>query len=324
MREFKNVVTITGVLVKNGIEEFTTKKGVEAIGGELVIRTKDGSEHEVNVYANKYKKDSDGNETGELSYFFNKYYEAKENLVSLETAPEEECSIVRISDGEFTTNDFVGKDGNMVSTNKISCKFINVVEKKDIETTLQEAKFEIEGVIESIADEVIKNVPTGELLVKLNHVTTTLRDSNGNTTFDKVKGKISPYSIVPITLKVNKEMASAFKGAGYYPNAFVKFAGSVINSTEIKEIVEAQSFGEDIHKEVKNYVRKYEIKSGNNAVMPSTLELTDEVITMLVNKRKEDLKAKISGASTSSDGQFGNTQAAIPPAPANPFANPFA
>lgn len=323
MREFKNVVTITGVLVKNGIEEFTTKKGVDAIGGELVIRTKDGSEHEVKVYANKYKKDADGNETGETSYFFNKYYEAKESLVSLETAPEEDCSVVRISDGEFVPNDFKGKDGKIVSTNNINCKFINLVEKKDIDTTVQEAKFEVEGIIESITDEIVQGVPTGELAVKLNAISTVLRDGSGNLTFDKVKGKVSPDTIIPITLKVNKDMAQAFKGAGYYPNAFVKFAGTLINSTEIKEVVETQSFGEDIHKEVKTFVKKYEIKSGNNPVIPSSLELTDDVVTMLVNKRKEAIAAKLSGA-TSQDGQFGSQSQATPPTSANPFANPFA
>ena len=46
MKELKNLVTVTGKLVKNNIDEFTTKKGEEAIGGSLVLRTADDSEHE--------------------------------------------------------------------------------------------------------------------------------------------------------------------------------------------------------------------------------------------------------------------------------------
>ena len=56
MKELKNLVTITGKLVKNNIEEFTTNSGDEAIGGSLVLRTADDSEHEVNFFAFKFKR----------------------------------------------------------------------------------------------------------------------------------------------------------------------------------------------------------------------------------------------------------------------------
>lgn len=328
MKEFKNNVTITGILVKNGIEEFTTKKGVEAIGGDLVIRTQDGSEHEVNVYANKYKKDANGNETNETSYFFDKYYEAKENLVSLETATEmQEAHVLRISDGKFVPNDFKGQDGQLVSNNKISCKFINVVEKKDLDVTVQEAKFEVEGIIESITDEIIKNVPTGDLIVKFNAIETALVDANGNLTYDKNKGKVTATGIVPIKLKVDKSMVNAFRGAGYYDGCFTKFIGKLINSTEIVEIVEQQAFGEDVRRQVKNYVKKYEIKSGGTPTTIETVELTNDIVTMLINKRKEELNAKLNATTSSQpqEGTFGApTQTTPPPTQNNPFANPFA
>ena len=328
MREFKNNVTITGVLVKNGIEEFTTKKGVEAIGGTLVIRTQDGSEHEVNVYANKYKKDSNGNETGETSYFYNKYVEAKENLVALETAGDMQFpSVLRIADGEFTVNDFKGQDGNIITNNKINCKFINVVEPKDLETTVQEAKFEVEGIIESITDEIVKGAPTGDLIVKFNAIQTARIDSNGNYTYDKEKGKVTATGIVPIKLKVDKSMVSAFRTANYYDGCFTKFIGKLINTTEIVEIVEPQAFGEDVHRQVKTYVKKYEIKSGGTATTIESVELTHDIVTMLINKRKEELNAKLNATTSSQpqEGSFGgNSQTTPPPAQNNPFANPFA
>ena len=52
-----NKVMITGKLVKNGLEEKQTKKNVEAIMGSLIVRTSDGSEHEISLFTNKYKKD---------------------------------------------------------------------------------------------------------------------------------------------------------------------------------------------------------------------------------------------------------------------------
>ena len=83
MKELKNLVTVTGKLVKNNIEELTTKKGEEAIGGSLVLRTADDSEHEINFFAYKYKKDENKNFTSEESYFYKQYTDAM-NLKDIE------------------------------------------------------------------------------------------------------------------------------------------------------------------------------------------------------------------------------------------------
>lgn len=56
MKKLMDLVTVTGELVKNGIEEFE-HEGVEKIGGILVLRTADDSEHEINFSSPKYKKD---------------------------------------------------------------------------------------------------------------------------------------------------------------------------------------------------------------------------------------------------------------------------
>lgn len=90
MKELKNLVTVTGKLVKNNIEEFKTKKGVDAIGGSLVLRTADNSEHEINFYANKYKKNENKEFTTEESYFYKQYMDAKNNLKDIEHCSEGE------------------------------------------------------------------------------------------------------------------------------------------------------------------------------------------------------------------------------------------
>ena len=171
MKELKNLVTVTGKLVENGLEEFTTKSGQEAIGGTIVLRTADGSEHNIDFYANKYKKDEQGNFTSEESYFYKQYVDAMENLKDIMHCAEgEESDVVSISDGMFRANDFKGKDGNVVSNNKISARFINKIEPKDYENTVLEAKFEVEGIIEKISDEIVKDVPTGNLVIEMNAI----------------------------------------------------------------------------------------------------------------------------------------------------------
>lgn len=314
MKELKNLVTVTGKLVKNNIEEFTTRKGEDAIGGSLVLRTSDNSEHEINFFAYKYKKDENKNFTSEESYFYKQYTDAM-NLKDIEHCAEGEIpDIISITDGMFTANDFKGDNG-VVSTNKISARFINRVEPKDYESTVLEAKFEVEGIIESIADEVVKNVPTGNLTIVMNAIGQRAdgfgKDANYEADF-----------LIPIKMTVDKSMADAFRSAGYYDGCFTKLAGVVINSVDTQEVVEKAAFGTDIVKKVKTTIRKNDVKSG---VAVSTIfehELTQDIIDTLKSKRKAKLDEIKAGGSSSqtAEGFQKNTSAPAPQTTYNPFA----
>ena len=54
MRELINKVTVTGKVVENNIEEYQNNKGEDVIGGTLVLRTADDSEHNIRFFAYKY------------------------------------------------------------------------------------------------------------------------------------------------------------------------------------------------------------------------------------------------------------------------------
>jgi len=314
MKEFINKVTITGILVKNDLEEFTTKKGEDAIGGELVLRTADGSEHQVNFFSYKFKKDENKKFTEELAYFYTKYLEAKDNLKDIEhTSEGEKTDIISITDGTFTPNDFKGQDGNIISTNKIQAKFINRVEPKDYESTILEAKFEVEGIIESIKDEVVKSIPTGNLTVTLNSIRQKQNDFKNDNSYEA-------DVLVPIKMTVDTAMASPFRSAGYYDGAYAKFVGLVVNSVEMVETIEKQNFGEDIKRQVKNYVRKNDIKSGSAVSTIFEHELTQEVVDALIAKRKQALIEVKSGVASTGNNNS-NTQST--PAPTTTY-NPFA
>lgn len=315
MKELKNLVTVTGKLVKNNIEEFTTKKGEEAIGGSLVLRTADNSEHEINFFAYKYKRDDNKNFTSEESYFYKQYKDAM-NLKDIEHCEAGEMpDIISITDGMFSANDFKGGDGNVVSTNRISARFINRVEPKDYESTILEAKFEVEGIIEEIADEVVKDVPTGNLIVKMDAIA---QRADG---FGK-DAKYEADSLIPIRMTVDKSMADAFRNAGYYAGCFTKLTGVVINSVEIQDVVEKAAFGPDIVKKVKRTMKKNDIKSG---VAPTTVyehELTQDIVDALKSKRKAKLAEVKAGESSSqtADGFQKNTSTPAPKTTYNPFA----
>nr|DAE28775.1 MAG TPA: hypothetical protein [virus sp. ctmTa7] len=315
MKELKNLVSIKGKLVKNTIEEFTTKKGEDAIGGSLTLRTADDSEHEVNFFAFKYKKDENKNFTSEESYFYKKYIDAM-NLKDIEHCADGEMpDIISIDDGMFIANDFKGSDGNVVSTNKISARFINRVEPKDYENTILDAKFEVEGIIESITDEVRNDISTGNLIIQMNAI---------NQRADKF-GKDANYevdSLIPIRMTVDKSMANDFKSAGYYDGCFTKLTGVIVNNVEIEKVTEKAAFGPDIVKTVKRTIRKNDVKSG---LAPSTIfehELTQDIIDTLQAKRKAKLAEVKAGESSSqiAEGFQKNTSTPAPQTTYNPFA----
>lgn len=316
MKELKNLVTVTGKLVKNNIEEFKTKSGDDAIGGSLILRTADSSEHEINFFAYKFKKDENKNFTSEESYFYKEYVDAMNNLKDIEHCSEgENPDIVSITDGSFRDNDFKGSDGNVVSTNRISARFINKIDPKDYESTVLEAKFEVEGIVDTITDEIVKDVPTGNLIVRMNAIG---QRADG---FGK-DAKYEADSIIPIKMIVDKSMAEAFRGAGYYDGCFTKMAGVLINTVDIQEVREKAAFGTDIVKKVKTTIRKNEIRSG---VAVSTIyehELTDDVVNALKAKRKAKLAEIKSGVSTNTQTAEG-FQKAPTPAPQITY-NPFA
>lgn len=316
MKELTNKVTVTGKLVKNNIEEFQTKKGEDAIGGSLVLRTADNSEHEIKFFAYKFKKDENKNFTSEETYFYQKYMDAKENLKDIEHCSEgENPDIISITDGMFTDNDFKGNDGNVVSTNNISARFINKVEPKDYDSTVLEAKFEVEGIIEKIEDEVVKGVPTGNIVIVMNAIGQTADGFGKDAVYTADK-------LIPVKMIVDKSMADAFRQAGYYEGAYTKLVGTVINSVEIVKRVEKAAFGPDIKNEVRSYIRKNEIKSGTSVSTIFEHELTQEVVDALKAKRKAKLaEVKSGNVNTNEDLPFKpdvNTPA--PETTYNPFA----
>lgn len=310
MNELINRVTITGKLVKNNIEEFQTRKGEDAIGGSLVLRTADNSEHDVRFFAFKYKRDENKNFTSEESYFYQKYIDAKENLKDIEhCADGEHPDIISITDGMFMDNDFKGNDGKVVSSNTISARFINRVEPKDYESTVLEAKFEVEGIIEKIDNEVVKGIPTGNILVVIDAIGQT---ANGF-------GKDSTYTVdhlIPIKMVVDKSLKDGFMSAGYYEGGFVKFAGKVINSVDIVTQTEKVAFGNDIERVIKTEVRKNEIKSGLPVSTIFEHGLTQDIVEALKAKRKAKLAEIESGITKPAETE----SQSIPKIPYNPFA----
>lgn len=314
MKEFIHVIRITGDLVKNELSEFKNKKGIDAIGGVLTLRTEDGSEHEVNFYSDKYKTDESGNVTSEEKYFYKEYKKYMDMLRDLTNCKEgERPDVISITDGTFRFNPFKSKKTNKVfESNKINARFINVEDPKDYDSVEKMATFEIEGMVDSIQEEMKNDVLTGNLIVNINVISQIQRDY-------KKEDSYEVSSIFPVKTIVDKSIAGAFREAGYYEGCFSKFVGTIVNMAETDTIVEKQNFGQDIVKKVTRNIRKNELKSASEVLTIYDKELTDDIIDALKEKKKQVLEEVKLDKSKTAEGFTADKSTPAPSTNYNPF-----
>lgn len=316
MKECINSVSITGVLVKNGLEVKNLSQQDESIAGDLVIRTADGSEHEVNYFAYKYKKDKNDPTgktfTSEENGMYKGYETAIAEYKSLETNPED-ADIVSVGFGTIGVQDYENKkDGRMVSYNDVKGKFINRVEPKNIETTPQVATFEVQGIVTKLQPEMKKDEPTGNGEVHLDCV-----GYGGN--------------ITPVKLVVPATIVEGFGKAGFYETGLAKFSGKIINTKTVETIVEQQAFGEDLTKTVTITLKRFEITGGSpQGDMYALVDDKGGDVGQEYEAAKSKRRLKLQEIKNKKQNQGGQTQqTGFTPAPNStpnqnaPAANPF-
>lgn len=315
MREFINNVKVAGILVKHTLEESTYGDGVECIRGEVIIRTADENEHTVKFFSNRYTKDKDGNFTDTESKIYKSLLTVINEYNTLENCPDDP-DYVEITNGSFSINDYKNNKGEISSLMNIQSNFINRISKEKIDTISPKAKFEVEGVIASVSDEIIKNEPTGNLTVVMNVIT---QKKNG-------KGKDAKFEVndmFPIKLTVPTDLVDTFRSI-YSEGMFAKFTGTLVNKTETVTKIEKQAMGGDIEKTYTNTIRRFEVETGNTptTIYDKDIELTDDICATLISKRKAKLAEVMFGKKSNNSGSSSATSAST----SNPFAskNPFA
>lgn len=310
LKETMNNVFIAGVLVKKdlALKEVDKKDqdgnviGKEqAISGDLIVRTSDGSEIEVSYFSKKMKKDGSGD-----NLIFKGLETVMNEYKTLEQFPNEADNI-KIGSGQFTVQDYKGKDGEVKTYSGVKGNFANRIEAKDIEKTPLESKFEITGIITKIEDESFK----GEL--------------SGN---KKVTMNVIGYqgAIIPVVTIVPKAIAEPFMSIGFFEGGFAKLIGKLVNTKETVEIVEKMAFGADNVRLVTNTISRKEVIGGNPMGTPPEHEVDETEYNQALAKRKLKLDkiknepAKVAKPATTSP--VGNPfvqGTATPPITFNPF-----
>lgn len=298
-----NNVNVVGVLVKNSLDIKVNKDGKEYIGGNLILRTADGSEHQVDYYANKFT--NEGKESSLYKGLVTIYEESK-SLENVENPNE--ADVIRIGGAEFSVNDFKApKDGTLQTSLKIRAKFANRLSEKEKEITPKVATFEISGVLSKMEDEIVRGNPTGDGVVVIDVI-------GYNST------------VIPVKCKISKDKKDGFVNAGFYVGGTAKLSGEVINTTINDTITESQVFGEDLVKTV-SFTRKFiDIKGGSPLGSLDAIKITEDEYKTALSKRRLHLDEVMTGKpSVANDTPFASNGVVEQPKP-NPFnskSNPF-
>lgn len=305
-KETLNVVNVAGVLVDKEIElkegtEKLTGNTYNAISGELVIRTNDGSEIEVSLFSKELTK------KGTPNSIYKGLVTVMEEYKTLKTNPED-ADYIKIGGSDFSVNDYKSKqDGTIKTYNNINGKFFNRLSQKDLEITPLESKFEVEGVIDTIKDINKKDgTPTGSKLLTLN---------------------ILGYegTIVPVNLTIPEALVTPFSTMGYFEGSVATLWGKIINTKEEQKVVEQAGFGVANEKIVTTTVKRYEITGGKPPVTLNEIGYTQEDYDQAKAKRKVKLDGLLATSNTQQDSSVQTNQTnPFGQAPTTPATNPFA
>lgn len=279
MKRLNNRINITGIVVDCTFDIKENKNGDNCIAGDLIIRTDDGSEHTVSYYSNEFKRDSN-----EVNSFFSAYEKFKETVRTVKNCEDDETpDTVRISDGEFTINDYKNKEtGELVNFIKVNGRWLNernVVKSRKANI----ATFDVTGIIDSIREEIKNDELTGDLIITMSIFKQKQNKDNKND-FEVVE-------LFPINLKVKQNIADAFKSV-YHEGVLASLQGELVNKTDTVEVTISHAFGGDETKIVTTTIRDYEVRTGDTPIEDVTqIEgLTPEVIEQLREKRNVKLR----------------------------------
>ena len=316
MRKFVNEVFICGDLVENKLIETVDKNNNDVIRGSLTLRTADKSEHIVHYYCSRFKTDSDGNVIGEERKSYKDLREALSYNDMKHCGEGEHPDVVTTFKARFDDGTYCPKGStNIFEGVRISAQGAYLVSPSDYDSTEKTATYKVEGIIESIEEEMKGDEVTGNLEIKMNLLSQRNDDYRNANTFEAT-------ALFPIRLTVLKDLAKAFTQTGYYETCVTDFTGVIINVRTVETFTEKRAFGNDVVNTRNVTVHRFEIETGGKHKNIYELGLDDETINALKEKRKVKLRELKEGRN-SNNGGFSKAATEAPKMSSNPF-NPFA
>lgn len=314
----QNRIEIAGKLVEKVLEvkAFEGKNGnpdYNAMTGSLKLRTSNGSEFKVEVFAKEGTGIFEGLETCQREY------KSVAELIQQGATQEQAIAMADVisTSPKFNTGKpYKNGQGEAVTSTKISGSFFNRVAPDKIEATPLVAKFNVTGTISEIKDVLKDNAPTGDKWVMVDVV-------EKYTKKDKPENPV--YTLHSVRCFLGKEKVGMFMGAGFNVGRACNLAGEMVNiETKVEKVI-ARDFGDPEVKVFTTTERKNVITGGSTAKTQDDICYTEAVLSDLRAKRELE-KRQIVDPNTGSN-PFGGVDTGV--TQDNPFVggagatNPF-
>lgn len=268
-KEHENKPKIQGKLVKIESRSGTTKTGKEYIGGNLHIETGEDNIIPVSFFATPQKNDGNPNPVyASLKTVIDEYK-------SIDSHGRDEADLIEVGASRMQENAFYVRDGQLVRGFQMSAPFFNRKAKIDPEGT-----FAMSGEIVKVTDEIIKDEPTGNVIVTLLVVT---YNNTANL----------------IDFSIEGEKGVQYAKTNFVQGMEVKLSGDIKVVEVIEEKTEEAAFGAPIVEEIRRTERKLLVTSATPPVESAITE--EERSTMLAEREsklqrmKEEFLAKQKG-----------------------------
>ena len=271
-RQATNKVFIEGILSEINLEKrnYTNKSGepTEAIGGNIKVLVEQGeATYEVPVYmfANRYTL------AGKENSAYNSIKTVMDEYSSIAAVGKDAADRIRIGSGVVKMNDFVGRNGEIVSQPRVHASFVSKV----LRNFTPKAEFELEVVFQDALRVVDRDgVELDPPKLKVNAIVPGYTAPSASVMNLEVVPLIA-YSPVAINaIEQNWE-----KGKTY------KVFGRLNFTSVVREVTEEVGFGDPVVKTYTNSISEFVIEKG------STVPL-DEEYAFNVNDIREGMAAR--------------------------------
>ena len=255
-RQATNKVFIEGILSEINLDKRTYMKDnqqVEAIGGNIkVLVEQQDHTDEITVYmfSNRYTN------AGKENASYNSIKTVMDEYVSIAAGGKDAADRIRISGATIRINDFVGRDGKIVSQPRVNASFVSKV----LRNFNPKAEFELEAVFNTATRVVDKDgVEVDPPKLKVNVIVPGYTAPTA-TVMNLEEIPLVAYSPVAINaIEQNWE-----KGGTY------RVFGRLNFTSVVREVTEEVGFGDPIVKTYTNSISEFVIEKG------STVPLDDE------------------------------------------------
>lgn len=302
IREAINVAPIEGYVSDIRIED-TKINGKDAISGEVDVLTSSDSIHTINVFS--FKLNKEGKESG----LYKGFDTIRREYKSIEQHGKELADKVRIEQAKIGKNEYVGQDGEFKSYPRLTANFINRI--KDNDVFEPKAKFTLEMVVASMAEEKRNGEETGRLILK--GYVPGYQETN-----DDIR-KIFPFDVV-----VAESHSVNYVQNTYERGNTVTIFGEIINQTIVTKKEVDVGFGAPQEQVNRREVREFVVTGGTppydeddkNAYSLDMIKTALKNREIAIEKKKDEKKAKTNNQNGNSNGGFGSK-----PQPADPFSD---